>query len=83
MKPTDDLRVKGYQHLLEPNLLKQELSLSGAANDTVLSGRDAIEKILRKEDKRLLVVAGPCSIHDEAAAMDYANRLSGISDAVA
>ena len=82
MKPTDDLRVKGYQHLLEPNLLKQELSLSRAANDTVLSGRDAIERILRKEDKRLLVVAGPCSIHDEKAAFEYACRLKELSEKV-
>ena len=49
MKPTDDLRVKGYQQLMEPNLLKQELAISPAAHTTVSSGRDAIEKILNKE----------------------------------
>ena len=54
MKPTDDLRVKGYQQLMEPNMLKQELAISPAAHTTVLSGRDDIEKILNKEDKRLL-----------------------------
>ncbi|MEX1326418.1 MAG: 3-deoxy-7-phosphoheptulonate synthase, partial [Desulfobacterales bacterium] len=82
MKPTDDLRVKGYQHLLEPNRLKEELSMSQTAHATVLSGREAIEKIMRRADKRLLVVAGPCSIHDEKAACEYAGRLKELSEKV-
>ena len=82
MKPTDDLRVKGYQHLMEPNRLKQELSVSQTAHATVLSGREAIERIMRREDKRLLVVAGPCSIHDEKAACEYAGRLKELSEKV-
>ncbi len=83
MKPTDDLRVKGYQHLLEPNRLKQELALTPQAHDTVLAGRSAIEKIMRREDKRLLVVAGPCSIHDQQAAVEYAGRLRELGEKVA
>jgi 3-deoxy-7-phosphoheptulonate synthase len=82
MKPTDDLRVKGYQHLLEPNRLKQELSISQTAHATVLAGRGAIERIMRKEDQKLLVVAGPCSIHDEQAAYEYAGRLKSLSEKV-
>jgi 3-deoxy-7-phosphoheptulonate synthase len=82
MRPTDDLRVKGYQQLMEPNMLKQELAISQAAHNTVLAGRDAIEKILNKEDKRLLVIVGPCSIHDEKAAYEYAEKLNKIRDAV-
>ena len=82
MKPTDDLRVKGYQQLMEPNMLKQELAISPAAHATVLSGRDAIEKILNKEDKRLLVIVGPCSIHDEKAAYEYAEKLKKLRDEV-
>ncbi|NNL77703.1 MAG: 3-deoxy-7-phosphoheptulonate synthase [Desulfobacterales bacterium] len=82
MKPTDDLRVKGYQQLMEPSMLKQELAISQAAHTTVLSGRDAIEKILLKEDKRLLVIVGPCSIHDEKAAYEYAERLKKLREAV-
>jgi len=82
MKPTDDLRVKGYQQLMEPNMLKQELAISSAAHATVLSGRDAIEKILNKEDKRLLVIVGPCSIHDEKAAYEYAEKLKKLRDEV-
>ena len=82
MKPTDDLRVKGYQQLMEPNMLKQELAISPAAHTTVLSGRDDIEKILNKEDKRLLVIVGPCSIHDEKAAYEYAEKLKKLRDQV-
>ena len=82
MKPTDDLRVKGYQQLMEPSLLKQDLAISQAAHTTVLSGRDAIEKILNKEDKRLMVIVGPCSIHDEKAAYEYAEKLIKLRDEV-
>ena len=82
MKSTDDLRVKGYQQLMEPNMLKQELAISPVAHATVLSGRDAIEKILNKEDKRLLVIVGPCSIHDEKAAYEYAEKLKKLRDEV-
>ena len=82
MKPTDDLRVKGYQQLMEPSLLKQELAISQTAHTTVLSGRDAIEKILNKEDKRLMVIVGPCSIHDEKAAYEYAGKLKKLRDEV-
>jgi 3-deoxy-7-phosphoheptulonate synthase len=82
MKPTDDLRVRGYRQLMEPSMLKQELAISKSAHKTVLSGRNAIEKILSREDKRLLVIVGPCSIHDEKAAYEYADRLRKIRDEV-
>jgi 3-deoxy-7-phosphoheptulonate synthase len=82
MKPTDDLRVKGYRQLMEPSRLKQDLAISEAAHGTVLSGRNAIEGILSKKDKRLLVIVGPCSIHDEKAAYEYAGRLRQIREKV-
>jgi len=82
MKPTEDLRIKGYQQLMEPGMLKQELAKSQAAHRTVLSGREVIEKILRKEDKRLLVIVWPCSIHDDKAAYEYAGKLKKLSDKV-
>jgi 3-deoxy-7-phosphoheptulonate synthase len=82
MRPTDDLRIQGYQQLMEPGMLKQELAISQAAHTTVLSGRIAIEKILNKEDKRLLVIVGPCSIHDEKAAYEYAGKLKKLRDEV-
>jgi 3-deoxy-7-phosphoheptulonate synthase len=76
MKKTDDLRVIGYCKLLEPGALKQELPPSEKASSTVISGRKDIQKILSKQDKRLLVLVGPCSIHDEKAAIEYAEKLN-------
>jgi 3-deoxy-7-phosphoheptulonate synthase len=82
MKPTDDLRVRGYRKLLEPGKLKEELAISPAAHETVLAGRGAIDRILRKKDKRLLVIVGPCSIHDEKAAYEYAEKLQTVREQV-
>jgi 3-deoxy-7-phosphoheptulonate synthase len=76
MKSTDDLRIKGYQPLTAPAILKKELPVSASARETVVAGRTQIEAILRKEDHRLLVIVGPCSIHDEKAAIEYASRLN-------
>jgi 3-deoxy-7-phosphoheptulonate synthase len=83
MKSTDDLRIKGYQPLTAPHILKQEIPIRAAANKAVVSGRAHIEAILRKEDRRLLVIVGPCSIHDEAAALEYASRLNRLRNQVA
>jgi 3-deoxy-7-phosphoheptulonate synthase len=76
MKSTDDLRIQGYQPLTAPTILKKEIPVSAGAQKTVVSGRTSIEAILRKEDPRLLVIVGPCSIHDEKAAIEYAARLN-------
>ena len=67
---------------MEPGIMKQELAISQAAHATVLSGRDAVEKILLKEDKRLLVIVGPCSIHDEKGACEYAEKLKKLREGV-
>ncbi len=83
MKTTDDLRVKGYVRLPEPGLLKQEFPVSPAAQETVMGGRKGIEQIMQRQDRRLLVVVGPCSIHDEKAALEYAAKLNNISKQVA
>jgi len=83
MKSTDDLRIKGYQPLTAPNILKQEIPVSAKANQTVVSARSSIEAILRREDRRLLVIVGPCSIHDEKAALEYAARLNRLRNQVA
>jgi 3-deoxy-7-phosphoheptulonate synthase len=73
--PTDDLRISAMKELLPPSQLINELPLTAQATDTVLATRTAIQKILRGEDDRLLVIAGPCSIHDIKAALEYAGRL--------
>ncbi len=57
--------------------------MTPAANETVVTGREEVKRILRKEDPRLLVVAGPCSIHDMEGALDYARRLAEAREALA
>ena len=83
MKPTEDLRVEGYKPLMTPAALTRELPLTTTARNTVINGRDSIQKILSGEDARMMVITGPCSIHDKAAAFDYARRLSELSRQVA
>ena len=75
MKPTQDLRVGDYQHLMSPRELEKRLPMTETANQTVVNGRKEIEDILARRDKRLLVITGPCSIHDEKAAFEYAEKL--------
>ena len=72
---TDDTRIVAMKELSSPRQVINEYPITDAATRTVLNTRSAIQKILRGEDKRLLVIAGPCSIHDPAAALDYAGRL--------
>ncbi|MBW2709270.1 MAG: 3-deoxy-7-phosphoheptulonate synthase [Deltaproteobacteria bacterium] len=76
MKRTYDVNIGSFNPLISPDVLKEEFPLSQRASETVLKSREEIHRILNKEDRRLLVVVGPCSIHDEAAALDYATRLS-------
>ncbi|KAJ4327499.1 3-deoxy-7-phosphoheptulonate synthase [Fusarium piperis] len=76
----DDTRVLGQDPLIPPALLTSEIPLTEAATTTVVKGRnDAADIILGASDK-LLVVVGPCSIHDPAAAHEYAARLKELSD---
>ena len=79
MQKTNDLRVVATRRLLAPRELKQALPMDERANETVVQGRLTVQRILRGEDPRLLVVIGPCSIHDPEAAMEYARRLSALS----
>jgi 3-deoxy-7-phosphoheptulonate synthase len=83
MKSTDDVRIKGYQPLTAPDILKKEIPVSTRTKETVVFGRQTIENILRKKDRRLLVIVGPCSIHDEKAAIEYAARLNTLRKKVA
>jgi 3-deoxy-7-phosphoheptulonate synthase len=76
---TDDLRIEGLSPLLPPAILMEELPLSERASETVANGRAAITGVLRGADDRLIVVVGPCSIHDPAAALDYAARLKPVA----
>ncbi len=76
MLPTQNLHVREFERLLTPAALKAELPVSDAANRAVVESRERVNRILRKQDPRLLVVLGPCSIHDVKGALDYARHLS-------
>ncbi len=72
---TDDLRIAGLRPLIPPAILFEELPITERASAVVAAAREEATRIVRGEDDRLLVVVGPCSIHDPAAALDYARRL--------
>ncbi|KAJ3467559.1 hypothetical protein MRS44_005123 [Fusarium solani] len=76
----DDTRVLGQDPLIPPALLTSEIPLTEAATNTVVKGRNDAADIILGASDRLLVVVGPCSIHDPAAAHEYAARLKELSD---
>jgi 3-deoxy-7-phosphoheptulonate synthase len=76
MQQTQDLRVAGFLRLQAPCKLKQVLPTTERANQTVVRGRQAVLDILEERDSRLLVVVGPCSIHDPKGAIEYAQKLA-------
>jgi 3-deoxy-7-phosphoheptulonate synthase len=77
---TDDLRIRGLRPLLPPAILMEELPVSPVACETVTRGRLEVGRILRGEDDRLVIVVGPCSIHDPAAGLEYARHLQAVAD---
>lgn len=76
MQPTQNIHVKEVVHLLTPRALKQELPISEASAQTVIASRERVLRILHQQDPRLLVVVGPCSIHDVDGAIEYGRKLS-------
>lgn len=78
MMPTDDLRILALHELSSPAAVIGEIPRSSRAASSVSGARQAIHRILTGADDRLLVVIGPCSVHDPDAALAYAHRLSGL-----
>lgn len=74
---TDDLRIKSTEVVVAPAVLEREMPETDSASRTIFQARKEICEILRGNDRRLLVVVGPCSIHDPKAAHEYATRLKG------
>ncbi|KAI8099989.1 3-deoxy-7-phosphoheptulonate synthase [Halteromyces radiatus] len=70
-----DIRILGYNALLTPNYVSEEFPMSEASKVTVAETREQIKDILQGKDDRLLVIVGPCSIHDTLAAKEYASLL--------
>ncbi len=80
---TDDLRIRAMKEVVSPQQVHDDMPITDAAAHTILAARADIHRILTGEDDRLLVVIGPCSIHDTAAAHDYAQRLKRAKDELA
>jgi 3-deoxy-7-phosphoheptulonate synthase len=79
MPTTQDLHVRATVPLVSPRQLKSELPADDQAYQLVADAREAVKRILRGEDDRLLVVVGPCSIHDRDLGLEYASRLAELS----
>jgi len=79
----ENVNVGGFDLMPSPEEVKHRLPLSQAAARTVMIGRETIERILDRKDPRMLLIVGPCSIHDPAAGLDYAARLKRLADELA
>jgi 3-deoxy-7-phosphoheptulonate synthase len=77
---TRDLRIESIRPLISPAILLEELPLSEAGSIAVTQARDELIRILDGEDDRLIVVVGPCSIHDPEAGLEYGRRLKALAD---
>ncbi len=75
---TDDVRITDIRPLISPAILMQDFPAGHEASKVVFDAREAFRRILKKEDDRLAVMVGPCSIHDTVAAIDYAGRLAEV-----
>ena len=80
---TDDLRIAAIKELVAPAELLAEFPVSDAVADTVFNARREIHRILHDEDDRVLAIVGPCSVHDPAAARDYAAKLNKLREELA
>ena len=77
---TSDLRIESIRPLIPPAILVEQLPLPDESAILVTRSRAEAVRILNGEDDRLIVVVGPCSIHDTVAALDYARRLKALAD---
>jgi len=77
---TDDVRITGVRPLVSPAILLEEIPVSEGASNLVADTRQAIVDAIAGRDPRLIVVVGPCSIHDPRAAVEYAERLKPLAD---
>lgn len=75
MQSTSDLRIRSVRPLISPAILADEHALSDAGAAAIDQYRAAIARVILGQDDRLLVIVGPCSVHDPAAALDYARQL--------
>jgi 3-deoxy-7-phosphoheptulonate synthase len=80
LRRTDDLRIRDVRPLIPPAILLEEIPISECASNVVADAREAISRIVRRQDRRLVLIVGPCSIHDVASALEYGERLKAIAE---
>jgi len=79
----ENVNVTSFAPMPSPEALHSKLPLTDLASETVMQGREALRNIIDRQDQRLFVVVGPCSIHDPVAGLDYARRLKALQAEVA
>ncbi|MHA7878340.1 MAG: 3-deoxy-7-phosphoheptulonate synthase [Saccharospirillum sp.] len=82
MEQLTNINVESQEVLITPDRLKADIPLSESAAAVIARGREDVRNILDRKDPRLIVVIGPCSIHDPAQAIDYAKRLKALNESV-
>jgi 3-deoxy-7-phosphoheptulonate synthase len=80
LRQTDDLRIRDVRPLIPPAILLEEIPIGDRASNVVADARAGLAAVLRGQDPRLVVIAGPCSIHDPASALEYARGLKAVAD---
>lgn len=80
MESLNNINIKNFEYLISPNELIKEIPNNNKIKNFIKNSRQTIKNILNKIDDRLLIIIGPCSIHDPVAALEYATKLKKISD---
>jgi 3-deoxy-7-phosphoheptulonate synthase len=80
LRQTDDLRITQVRPLIPPAILLEEIPLGERASNVVSDTRRAVADVIHGRDPRLVIIAGPCSIHDTVAALEYATRLARLAE---
>ena len=75
MNQTYDVNIEEFKQIISPSSIKEEIPIADDIIKTIFAARNDLENILTKKDNRLLVISGPCSIHDTDAAIEYAQKL--------
>ena len=76
----NDINIKNYKNLEPPKEFLEELPITSQVSENVTESREIIKKIISGKDKRLLIITGPCSIHDEKSGIEYAEKLVSIKN---
>ena len=80
--PTNNTRIRSFNNLIPPAMARENISVDPAQAKTILSHRETIRNIMEGRDRRLVVISGPCSIHDTHAGLQYAQKLQELSKKV-